>query len=114
MSKTLAQNSYVSITFFSFDKSEEISTRAAGGDAFVTCLDGVGKITVDRVDGYLHEGESIVLPANHPPRRCRRGAVQNAARGGLLTNKRNHSAGIFAKMRQKSLLTSDYIGCIMH
>ncbi len=66
MSKTLAQNSYVSITFFSFDKSEEISTRAAGGDAFVTCLDGVGKITVDRVDGYLHEGESIVLPANHP------------------------------------------------
>lgn len=66
VSKTLAQNSHVSITLFSFDKGEEISTHAAGGDAFVTCLDGVGKITVDGVDSYLHEGESIVMPAHHP------------------------------------------------
>lgn len=66
VSKTLAQNDAVSITLFSFDKGEEISTHASGGDAFVTCLDGVGKITIDGVDYLLHEGESIVMPAGHP------------------------------------------------
>lgn len=66
VSKTLAQNSAVSVTLFSFDKGEEISTHAAGGDAFVTCLDGVGQITIDGQDYLLHEGESIVMPAGHP------------------------------------------------
>ena len=66
VSKTLAQNDAVSITLFSFDKGEEISTHASGGDAFVTCLDGVGKITIDGVEYLLHEGESIVMPAGHP------------------------------------------------
>ena len=37
-----------------------------GGDAFVTCLDGIGKITIDGVEYLLHEGESIVMPAGHP------------------------------------------------
>ena len=66
VSKTLAQNSAVSVTLFSFDKGEEISTHAAGGDAFVTCLDGVGQLTIDGQDYLLHEGESIVMPAGHP------------------------------------------------
>lgn len=66
VSKTLAQNDAVSITLFSFDKGEEISTHASGGDAFVTCLDGVGKITIDGAQYLLHEGESIVMPAGHP------------------------------------------------
>ena len=66
VSKTLAQNSAVSVTLFSFAKGEEISTHESGGDAFVTRLDGVGKITIDGVDYLLHEGESIVMPAGHP------------------------------------------------
>lgn len=66
VSKTLAQNQSVSITLFSFDKGEEISTHESGGDAFVTCLDGVGRITIDGVHYELHEGESIVMPAGHP------------------------------------------------
>ncbi len=66
VSKTLAQNPALSITLFSFDKGEEISTHESGGDAFVTCLDGVGKITIDGVEYLLHEGESIVMPAGHP------------------------------------------------
>ena len=66
VSKTLAQNNAVSLTLFSFEKGEEISTHASGGDAFVTCLEGVGKITIDGVDYELHEGESIVMPAGHP------------------------------------------------
>ena len=43
VSKTLTQNQAVSITLFSFAKGEEISTHESGGDAFVTCLDGIGK-----------------------------------------------------------------------
>ena len=66
VSKTLAQNDAVSVTLFSFDKGEEISTHASGGDAFVTCMDGVGEITIDGVKYELHEGESIVMPAGHP------------------------------------------------
>ena len=66
VSKTLAQNEHVSVTLFSFDKGEEISTHKSGGDAFVTCLDGVGKVTIDGVEYILNEGESIVMPAKHP------------------------------------------------
>ncbi len=66
VSKTLAQNDALSITLFAFDKDEEISTHESGGDAFVTCLDGIGKITIDGIDYELHEGESIVMPAKHP------------------------------------------------
>ena len=66
VSKTFAQNDALSVTLFAFDKDEEISTHESGGDAFVTCLDGVGKITIDGVEYELHEGESIVMPAKHP------------------------------------------------
>ena len=66
VSKTMAQNEHVSVTLFSFDKGEEISTHESGGDAFVTCLDGVGRITIDGVEYELHQGESIVMPARHP------------------------------------------------
>lgn len=66
VSKTLAQNDAVSVTLFAFDKDEEISTHESGGDAFVTCLDGVGEITIDGVNYELREGESIVMPAKHP------------------------------------------------
>ena len=66
VSKTLAQNPAVSVTLFSFDKGEEISTHSSGGDAFVTCLDGVGQITIDGQEYLLREGEAIVMPAGHP------------------------------------------------
>ncbi len=66
VSKTLFQNNHLSITLFSFDKDEEISSHVAGGDAFVTCLDGVGKITIDSQDFIIKEGESIIMPKGHP------------------------------------------------
>ena len=67
VSKTLVQNESVSITLFAFDKGEDISTHESGGDAFVTCLDGTGEITIDGVKYELHEGETIVMPAKQPP-----------------------------------------------
>ena len=66
VSKTLAQNDAVSVTLFSFAKGEEISTHESQGDAFVTCLDGVGEVTIDGVKYELKEGNSIVMPAGHP------------------------------------------------
>lgn len=66
VSKTLAQNPAVSVTLFSFDKGEEISTHSSDGDAFVTCLDGTGQVTIDGTEYLLREGESIVMPAGHP------------------------------------------------
>ena len=39
VSKTLAQNDSLSLTVFSFDKGEEISTHQSGGDAMVTVLE---------------------------------------------------------------------------
>ena len=66
VSKTLAQNPFINVTLFAFDKGEEISTHESGGDAMVTCLDGTGKITIDGIEYFLHEGDTIVMPAKHP------------------------------------------------
>ena len=66
VSKTLAQNPFISVTLFTFDKGEEISTHESDGDAFVMCLDGLGKLTIDGEPHIVHEGESIVMPAKHP------------------------------------------------
>ena len=66
VSRTLAQNNALSVTLFSFDKGEELSSHESSGDAFVICLDGVGEITIDDKKYELHEGESIVMPAKHP------------------------------------------------
>ena len=66
VSKTLAQNDHVSLTLFAFEKDEEISTHAAGGDAMVTVLEGTGRFTVGGVEHLLHEGETIVMPVGVP------------------------------------------------
>ncbi len=66
VSKTLVQNEAVSLTLFAFEKGEEISTHAAGGDALVTVLEGTGKITIDGKEFVLNEGESIVMPKDVP------------------------------------------------
>jgi len=66
VSKTLVQNDYVSVTIFSFDKGEEISTHASGGDAMVTVLEGTGRFTIGGDVFILNEGETIVMPKDVP------------------------------------------------
>ncbi len=66
VSKTLVQNEKVSMTIFSFDKGEEISSHSAGGDAMVTILDGKGKFTVGGVEYVLEKGETLVMPKGIP------------------------------------------------
>ena len=66
VSKTLAQNDALSVTLFSFDKGEEISTHAAGGDAMVTVLEGTGRFTVGGQEFLLHEGQTLIMPKDIP------------------------------------------------
>ena len=66
VSKTLVQNDKVSMTIFSFDKGEEISSHSAGGDAMVTILDGKGKFTVGGVEYVLEKGETLIMPKGIP------------------------------------------------
>lgn len=66
VSKTLVQNDYVSVTIFSFDKGEEISTHASGVDAMVTVLEGTGRFTIGGDVFILNEGETIVMPKDVP------------------------------------------------
>lgn len=66
VSKTLVQNDQVSMTIFSFDKGEEISTHASGGDAMVTVLEGTGRFTVGGEAFVLRAGETLVMPKDIP------------------------------------------------
>ena len=66
VSKTLVQNELVSVTIFSFDQGEEISTHASGGDAMVTVLDGKGRFTIGGQVYYLEQWQTIVMPKDIP------------------------------------------------
>lgn len=66
VSKTLVQNDKVSMTLFSFDKGEEISTHVAAGDAMVTVLDGTGRFTVGGEVFILNAGETLIMPKDIP------------------------------------------------
>ena len=66
VSKTIVQNNSVSMTLFSFDKGEEISTHSSGGDAMVTVLEGKGRFTVAEDVFYLEEGDTLIMPKGIP------------------------------------------------
>ena len=66
VSKTLVQNSAVSVTLFAFEKDEEISTHDSIGDAMVHVIEGIGQFTVDNVEHICKAGDVLVMPAKKP------------------------------------------------
>jgi quercetin dioxygenase-like cupin family protein len=66
VSKTLVQNPNVSLTLFSFDQGEEISTHSSHGDAMVYVIDGQALITIGDEKFNVKAGETIVMPAEVP------------------------------------------------
>lgn len=66
VSKTLVQNSNVSLTLFAFDKGEEISTHSSHGDAMILVIDGHAEITIGEQKYQVKSGETIVMPAEIP------------------------------------------------
>ena len=66
VSKTLVQNELISVTVFSLDKGEEISTHAAGEEVMVTVLEGKRKFTIEGDKYILEEGQTIIMPKDIP------------------------------------------------
>ena len=66
VSKTLAQNDFVSVTLFAFARGEEIGTHDSIGDAMVTVIEGTGKFVVDGKEYIVNQGETLVMPAKKP------------------------------------------------
>lgn len=66
VSKTVAQNDYVSLTLFAFAAGEEIGTHDSRGDAMVTVIEGTGRFVVDGKTHILSAGETLVMPAKKP------------------------------------------------
>lgn len=66
LSKTLVQRPDLGITAFALDKDQAIGRHSSPGDAMVNVLSGTAKITIDQTDYLVHQGETIVMPANIP------------------------------------------------
>lgn len=66
ISRTIAQTPSVSISLFSLDKGEGISTHVTPGDAMVQVLDGEAEITIGDAVFNVKAGETIIMPSNVP------------------------------------------------
>lgn len=66
VSRTLAQNSGVSLTLFAFDVGEGLNVHSSPGDALAYILDGESLITIDGEEMTVGSGEAVVMPANIP------------------------------------------------
>lgn len=66
VSMTVAQIPAVSITLFSLDAGEGISTHTTAGDAMVQILDGEAEITIGDKTLTVKEGETVIMPSDIP------------------------------------------------
>jgi quercetin dioxygenase-like cupin family protein len=66
VSRTFAQNSSLSLTLFSFDEGEGVSTHTAPGDAMVQILDGEALVNIDGKEMTVRKGQTVVMPADIP------------------------------------------------
>lgn len=64
--KSLVQSDVLNMNIFAIDKDKEISTHTSSGDALLMALEGQARITIDDEIYNIKQGESIVMPANHP------------------------------------------------
>ena len=66
ISRTISQTPSASITLFSLDKGEGISTHVTSGDAMVQILDGAAEITIGNNVFNVKAGETIIMPSDVP------------------------------------------------
>jgi len=66
VSRTFSQNSSLSLTLFSFDEGEGVSTHTAPGDAMVQILDGEALVNIDGKEMTVSKGQIVVMPADVP------------------------------------------------
>lgn len=65
-SRMIVNNPAGSITLFAFDQSEGLSEHTAPYDAVVTILDGECEVWLSGETHHLHEGDTIIFPADAP------------------------------------------------
>ncbi len=66
VSRTFAQNSFLSLTLFAFDQGEGVSTHTAPGDAMVQVLDGEAVVNINGEKMTVCTGQIVVMPADIP------------------------------------------------
>lgn len=65
-SKTIIDKDAGTITLFAFDKGQGLSEHTAPYDAMAYIIDGTAEITIDGHKKELKNGDTIIMPANHP------------------------------------------------
>jgi quercetin dioxygenase-like cupin family protein len=66
VSKIVSKNDAGNITLFAFDKGQNLSEHTAPFNAIVQVVEGEARISINRVDHLLKEGEIIIMPAAIP------------------------------------------------
>ncbi len=66
VSRTLAQNAFLSITLFAFDQGEGISAHTVSADALVLILDGRAAITIGGQEVAAVAGQAVAMPEGVP------------------------------------------------
>ncbi|NSW44672.1 MAG: cupin domain-containing protein [Bacteroidales bacterium] len=66
VSKIVKKNDAGNITLFAFDKGQLLSEHTAPFDAMVNIIEGVGLISINKVEYELKAGDFIIMPANIP------------------------------------------------
>jgi quercetin dioxygenase-like cupin family protein len=66
VSRTLAQNAFLSLTLFAFDQGEGISAHSVLADALVLILDGRAAITIGGQAVEASAGQAVAMPEGVP------------------------------------------------
>ena len=66
ISKRVIDRPVGTVTLFSFDKGQRLSTHSAPYDAMVQVLEGSAEIVISDVPFQLEAGDSIIMPAGIP------------------------------------------------
>ena len=66
ISKRVLDRPVGTVTLFSFDKGQRLSTHSAPYDAMVQVIEGDAEIIINEVQYMLKTGDSIIMPAGIP------------------------------------------------
>jgi len=66
ISKRIIDRPVGTVTLFSFDEGQRLSTHSAPFDALVQVIEGMAEIVVDEKSFSLSAGDSIIMPAGIP------------------------------------------------
>lgn len=66
VSRELIRKTGGSITLFAFAQGQRLSEHTTPYDAFVLIIDGEAEFAIDKKKFHLGEGETFIMPANHP------------------------------------------------